>query len=124
MSTQPMDEGVPVDVEIGERVHGAMWKARVSQVTLAQVLHLDQAAISRRLRGRTAWKVSELIATAGVLGVPLSDLLPASTRALSAPLPLSREDGQASFRCTRASGKGTGPAVMRATLVDNQVIAA
>lgn len=64
------------DVLIGEAVHAAMWRAHVSQTQLARALGLDQAAISRRLRGRTAWKASEVRVTAALLGVAVVDLLP------------------------------------------------
>lgn len=65
------------DVLIGEAVHAAMWRAHVSQTVLARALGLDQAAVSRRLRGRTAWKASEVRMTAALLGVRVVDLLPA-----------------------------------------------
>lgn len=76
MTTETVAAERGVDYVIGERVHAEMWRTRITQVQLSQALGLDQAAISRRLRGRTAWKVSELLAAARLLGVAVEDLLP------------------------------------------------
>jgi transcriptional regulator with XRE-family HTH domain len=65
-----------IDETIGANVHQQMWRARVSQTQLAGVLGLDQAAVSRRLRGRTPWKASEVLAAAALLGVEVIDLYP------------------------------------------------
>lgn len=67
-----------IDTAIGERVHRLMWIQQVNQTHLATALNLDPAAISRRLRGRTAWKVSELLAAAKLLQVDVTDLMPAA----------------------------------------------
>lgn len=75
------------DVLIGEAVHAAMWRAKVSQTRLAAALGLDQAAVSRRLRGRTAWKASEVRVTAALLGVRVVDLLPVDVDDVVTPLP-------------------------------------
>ena len=64
------------DAVIGERVHAALWRARVTQTSAAEALGLDQAAVSRRLRGKTAWKVTEVLALADLLQVDLAELLP------------------------------------------------
>ena len=64
------------DTYIGERVHMEMWRAGITQVQLAAALGLDQAAVSRRLRGRTAWKASEVRRAANLLRVAVVDLLP------------------------------------------------
>ena len=69
-----------VDVEIGARVHAAMWRGRVTQSQLSKALGLDQAAVSRRLRGSTAWKVSELLAVSQLLHIEPSGLLPSMAR--------------------------------------------
>jgi transcriptional regulator with XRE-family HTH domain len=65
-----------VDELIGERVHAAMWRARITQTQLARELGLDQAAVNRRLRGRTPWKVSDVVIAARALGVSVEDLMP------------------------------------------------
>lgn len=66
-----------IDETIGARVHQQMWRARISQVQLAGALGLDQAAVSRRLRGRTPWRASEIMTAAALLGVDIMDLYPA-----------------------------------------------
>ena len=82
-----------LDVEIGERVHQALWRQRVQQAELAEALGLDQAAVSRRLRGRTAWRVSDLLTAARVLGIPVEQLLP------SDPATAAKTEGGAVTRC-------------------------
>lgn len=76
VQTQALPDVERDDVLIGEAVHTAMWRARVTQTELARILRLDQAAVSRRLRGRTSWKVSEVRLAAAALGVSVADLLP------------------------------------------------
>jgi transcriptional regulator with XRE-family HTH domain len=65
------------DVEIGARVHTVMWRAKVSQVSLAKRLGMTQTAISRKVRGDRPWFASELLEVASALNVPIADLLPA-----------------------------------------------
>jgi transcriptional regulator with XRE-family HTH domain len=67
-----------IDETIGANVHQQMWRARVSQTRLAGALGIDQAAVSRRLRGQTPWKASEVMAAAALLGVEIVDLYPPS----------------------------------------------
>lgn len=74
------------DVLIGERIHTEMWRARVPQTQLAQALGLDQAAVSRRLRGRTAWKASEVRRAAALLGVTVASLLPPDPLEMGRPV--------------------------------------
>lgn len=74
-----------IDETIGAQVHAAMWRARVSQVQLAGALGLDQAAVSRRLRGRTPWKASEVLSAAALLGVSITDLYPSAPELEPAP---------------------------------------
>lgn len=80
-----MPEAIPTDSEalasgldaaIGERVRISMWRARITQKQLADALNVDQAAVSRRLRGRTPWKVTDISAAAALLGISVDDLLP------------------------------------------------
>lgn len=93
------------DVLIGEAVHAAMWRARVTQTELARVLGLDQAAVSRRLRGRTAWKASEVRRAAALLGVRMADLLPPDELGLDPAM--TREDAAAEIRCTQPPVEAT-----------------
>jgi hypothetical protein len=52
-----------------------MARRNISQGKLAEMLGWKQQGVSRRMTGKTAWKVSELIDVATVLNVPLSDLI-------------------------------------------------
>jgi transcriptional regulator with XRE-family HTH domain len=65
----------PLDVRIGERVRLALWRARITQQQLADALGLDQASVSRRLRGVTSWKVTEVAVAAELLSLPVYDLM-------------------------------------------------
>lgn len=94
-----------VDELIGERVHAAMWRARITQVQLARELGLDQAAINRRLRGRTPWKVTDVIVAARVLGVSVEDLMPKHDE-LGHVGGLTRGNVAAESRCTQARAEG------------------
>jgi transcriptional regulator with XRE-family HTH domain len=51
-----------------------MGRRNVSQVQLATGLGFTQAAVSRRLTGKTSFNVDELVAVAALLGVPVSQL--------------------------------------------------
>jgi len=65
-----------IDAEVGARIHHEMWRARVTQKQLSTALGIDQAAVSRRLRGTTSWKVSELLEVAKLLRVSFVELVP------------------------------------------------
>lgn len=53
-----------LDARIGAAVHTALWAAHRTHADLAKALGLDQAAVSRRLRGRTAWRIADLVLVA------------------------------------------------------------
>ncbi|WP_369408644.1 helix-turn-helix domain-containing protein [Cellulomonas triticagri] len=59
---------------IGERVHQLMWRQRVSQTALAPRIGMQQASLSRKLRGERPWFAEDLIAVAGALGVSVGFL--------------------------------------------------
>ena len=103
--TQALPDVEHDDVLIGEAVHAAMWRARVTQTQLASVLGLDQAAVSRRLRGRTSWKVSEIRLAAALLSVRVADLLPPDELGLNPAV--TREDVAAEIRCTQPPVEAT-----------------
>jgi transcriptional regulator with XRE-family HTH domain len=92
-----------VDAAIGERVHTLMWRGKVPQTELAAELGIDQSALSRRLRGRTAWKATELLYIAERLNVTLEDLVPGREEIAALPAKMRRVAGDksdAEFRCT------------------------
>lgn len=72
----PTPGASPTDVAIGERVRRELWERHIPYVRLAEKLGLDQSAGHRRLSGRTAWKVRDLLIAAEMLGLPVEDLLP------------------------------------------------
>lgn len=105
-----------VDAAIGDRVHQEMWRSRVTQTELAAVLGFDQGALSRRLRGRTAWKVTELLIVAERLNVPLERLIPTQR--------MNSGEGKAAeqFRCTApAWAQPTGREVTRVATLSRPV---
>lgn len=61
---------------VSAKIRGAMGEALVSQTTLGQRTGMDQTTISARLRGRTPWRVDEVVLVAQALGVPLQRVLP------------------------------------------------
>lgn len=81
-----------IDSQIGDRVHHEMWRLRITQKQVSDALGVDQAAVSRRLRGRTAWKVSEVFQVARLLGISPTDLLPAELAAPAPRQPVTRQD--------------------------------
>lgn len=95
-----------VDELIGARVHAAMWRTRVTQKQLAAALGVDQGSVSKRLRGRTAWKVSDVIVAAQLCGVSVEDLMPQHDE-LGHVKGLTRGDVAAESRCTQPLPEGT-----------------
>lgn len=79
MSTEPgehIEQPLLSDAVIGERVHLLMWPDRTkTQQRLAELLGIDQAAVSKRLRGKTKWSAIEIAMTASWLGVDTCELL-------------------------------------------------
>lgn len=60
---------------MGARIHTVMWRRQITQAQLAGALGIGQGAVSRKLRGRTAMTVSELLTIAQLLDVPVEQLL-------------------------------------------------
>ena len=63
-------------VDVASEVRAAMARKRVKQNQLAEALGLHQSAISRRLSGEIEFSITDLVAIAKLLDVPLADLLP------------------------------------------------
>lgn len=64
-----------LDAAVGERVRIALWRSRKTQAELAEKLGVDQGSLSRRLRGRIAWKVTDVYKAADLLQVSVDELL-------------------------------------------------
>jgi len=69
-----------------------MWRTRVTQTRLAEVLGLDQSTLSKKLRGKRPWSVDELVRVAHVLGRPASFFLGEPDLAATASSGLPRVD--------------------------------
>lgn len=93
------------DIIIGERVHQCMWRERIPQRKVAEVLDIHQASLSKKLRGERNWTMDELLAVARFLDVPVTDLLPAADYE---PVPVGRGRGRTtpSIRTTPQYARG------------------
>lgn len=89
-----------VDERIGSVVHQLMWEKRITQRAMADVLGIQQSAMSRKLRGARPWLATEVAQVARVLGVTVGDLIPADDDA-PAPLPPPPSDGAVDGAITR-----------------------
>jgi transcriptional regulator with XRE-family HTH domain len=117
-----------VDVLIGEHVHVAMWRAGITQRQLAAALRVDQGSVSKRLRGRTPWRVSEVFTAAQLCGVDMSELMPTRDE-LGHAGSLTRGNVAAEFRCTPARANRTpldraAQTWGRASVIDGDGVAA
>lgn len=68
-----------LDEAIGERVHQLMWRKRVSQESLGEMLGCTQSAVSKKLRGKRGFLISELVTVADYFDVPIPTLLPSAS---------------------------------------------
>lgn len=65
------------NVMAGKLVDDVMREKGITQTALAQMIGLSQSALSRKLSGVRGWDIGELIEVAGILNVPITDLIPA-----------------------------------------------
>lgn len=63
------------NAELGVRVREALRMSGRTQTELAAALGITQAAVTRRLTGHIAWKVTDLAPTAELLGLTVAELL-------------------------------------------------
>ena len=68
-------EATPLTLRVADEVRALMGRHRVSQTTLAEVLHVTQTQISRRLRGQITFDVNEIGTLAEFFGVSPAVLL-------------------------------------------------
>ena len=66
--------------QVAAEVRAETARQRLSQGKLAEKLDMSESSVSLRLSGRIEFKISELLAFAEVLGVPVTQFLPASER--------------------------------------------
>jgi transcriptional regulator with XRE-family HTH domain len=105
MTTEPVGPD-RVDELIGARVHAAMWRAHVTQTQVARALGVDQGSVSRRLRGRIAWRVTDLIVVADLCGIDVAELMRRHD-VLGPTGAVTRGDRAAESRCTPARANRT-----------------
>lgn len=60
---------------VAANVRAEMARNKISQVKLAETLSVSQAAISRRLSGRVAFDIDELVRIAEAFNIPLAELV-------------------------------------------------
>lgn len=65
------------NVMAGKLVDDAMREQGITQTAMAEMIGLSQSALSRKMSGVRGWDIGELIEVAGILGVPITDLIPA-----------------------------------------------
>lgn len=61
---------------VGELIHTAMWKKKLTQTDVAERLGINQSTLSRKIRGYRPIEIGELARIAAVLDVPIGDLVP------------------------------------------------
>ena len=62
---------------VAANIRAELARKGISQADLAATLHKSQPTVSRRLLGRVPFSVDELDIIAGVLGVPMAELVAA-----------------------------------------------
>ncbi|WP_430600877.1 helix-turn-helix domain-containing protein [Brevibacterium sp. K72] len=76
MTTSPLRDDIPSpDMLVGTRVHMLMWERGMTQVALAPLLGITQTGLSKKLKGRVGWSVSDLLAVARELGTSVAYLV-------------------------------------------------
>lgn len=74
-SSPPGGARFRTDAQVGEILRLETWRQRMPQQRLAEALGVDPAAVSRRLRGEIAWKLTDLNAAAELLGLDVTAFL-------------------------------------------------
>jgi transcriptional regulator with XRE-family HTH domain len=65
----------PIDVLIGERINGLMFKRRLQKKDIAAILHIDSTAVGKKIRAEQKFSVSQLVRLAPVLGTTVGYLV-------------------------------------------------
>lgn len=53
-----------IDAEIGKSLHLMMWERGITQERLARRLGVTQATVSRKIKGRAPWTLTEIYTVA------------------------------------------------------------
>jgi transcriptional regulator with XRE-family HTH domain len=78
------------DVVIGSRIAHIMWLDDVTQTQMASDMRMDQATLSRKLRGERKWSAAEIVRASKVLRIRIAWLF--------GEVPEARSDGVESVR--------------------------
>ena len=63
-----------MDAQIGRRVFHLMWDRKITQTEMGRALGVQQAALSKKLRGERPWYSSEVVAAAHRLNTTVAYL--------------------------------------------------
>lgn len=63
-----------IDAAIGRRVHQVMWDSKVTQTAFAEMIHMDQSSVAKRLRGKLGWGAKHVAQAAHALDVSIAYL--------------------------------------------------
>ena len=61
---------------VGSTVNQYLFEAGITRTKIAEVLEINQSAISKKLRGQTGWDAEDLATTAAFLGIEVADIMP------------------------------------------------
>lgn len=77
MSTSPAltPQAVNIDEAVGERIHTLMWRKKVQNKDVAELLGLDPSAIGKKLRAEQKFSVQQLVAIAAYLNSTVAYLV-------------------------------------------------
>lgn len=75
-TTESLTDERSVNQLVGERVHQALWRRKITQTQFAPMLGVTQSALSRKMRGERAFGVDELLDISAYLDIPVTELLP------------------------------------------------
>lgn len=64
-----------LDVEIGRRVHLAIWDLKMSQAEFSDRIGMSPSSVAKRLRGYHPWSASHLVQVAEVLNTSVAFLV-------------------------------------------------
>ncbi|PPG35215.1 XRE family transcriptional regulator [Pseudoclavibacter sp. RFBG4] len=63
------------DERVGERIMTLMFRSRMTQTALGNMIGMSQSALARKLRGERKWTLDDLFAASAAFGVSISTLL-------------------------------------------------
>lgn len=64
-----------IDQQIGERIHQLMWRKKVTNKSIAELLGVDPSAIGKKLRAEQKFSVAQLVTVAHFLQTSVAYLV-------------------------------------------------